>query len=215
MARKPQQGHVWPLSLVLEPPRMGEPFLRLCRHGVINYVVMRPLTTTLAFITEANGVYGDGQILNALVAFPYLTLINNVSQAWAMYCLILFYKATHEELAPIRPFAKFLTVKAVVFLSFWQGQCILLLVKMKVIRVKETWTDYDAADVATGMQEFAICIEMFFAAVAHAYAFPPSEYATVRVNRLCLTHALTPTQSPLDSRTSILTHAHDRDVRQS
>jgi hypothetical protein len=84
----------------------------------------------------------------------------------------------NKELAPIRPFAKFLTVKAVVFLSFWQGQCILLLVKMKVIRVKETWTDYDAADVATGMQEFAICIEMFFAAVAHAYAFPPSEYAT-------------------------------------
>ena len=33
--------------------------------------------------------------------------------------------------------------------GFWQGQTILLLVKMKVIRVKETWTDYDAADVAT------------------------------------------------------------------
>lgn len=178
VARKPQQRHFWPMRVVLESPRMGEPFLRLCRHGVINYVVMRPLTTTIAFITEANGVYGDGQILNPLVAFPYLTLINNLSQAWAMYCLILFYKVTHEELAPIRPFAKFLTVKAVVFLSFWQGQCILLLVKMKVIRVKETWTDYDAADVATGMQEFAICIEMFFAAVAHAYAFPPSEYAT-------------------------------------
>jgi hypothetical protein len=31
-----------------------------------------------------------------LVAFPYLTLINNFSQAWAMYCLILFYKVTHE-----------------------------------------------------------------------------------------------------------------------
>ena len=36
-------------------------------------------------------------------------------------------------------------------------------------------------DSAVGMQEFAICIEMFFAAVAHAYAFPPSEYATVGV----------------------------------
>ena len=122
-------------------------------------------------------MYGDGQITNFWVAFPYLALVNNVSQAWAMYCLILFYRATFEELAPIRPFYKFLTVKAVVFVSFWQGQAILLAVKYKIIVVKETWTDYDAADVATGLQEFAICVEMFFAAIAHAYAFPPSEYA--------------------------------------
>jgi hypothetical protein len=177
VARKPQQSHVWPVSAFLDMPKMGEPFLRLCRHGVIAYVVARPLTTALAFVTEANGAYGDGQITNFWVAYPYLAFVNNFSQAWAMYCLILFYRATYEELAPIRPFYKFLTVKAVVFLSFWQGQAILLAVKYKIIVVKETWTDYDAADVATGLQEFAICIEMFFAAIAHAYAFPPSEYA--------------------------------------
>ena len=145
---------------------------------MINYVVTRPLTTALAFVSEANGVYGDGQILNPLVAYPYLALINNVSQAWAMYCLIIFYRATHEELAPIRPFYKFCTVKAVVFLSFWQGQTLLFMVKMQWIKVsqRETKTDYDAAEVATAMQEFLICVEMFFAAIAHSYAFPPSEY---------------------------------------
>ena len=123
-------------------------------------------------------MYGDGQITNFWVAFPYLALVNNVSQAWAMYCLILFYRATFEELAPIRPFYKFLTVKAVVFVSFWQGQAILLAVKYKIIVVKETWTDYDAADVATGLQEFAICVEMFFAAIAHAYAFRRARRST-------------------------------------
>ena len=178
IARKPPARHIWPISAFLDFPRMGEPFLRLCRHGVINYVVMRPLTTALAFVSEANGVYGDGQILNPLVAYPYLALLNNVSQAWAMYCLIIFYRATHEELAPIRPFYKFCTVKAVVFLSFWQGQTLLFMVKMQWIKVsqRETKTDYDAAEVATAMQEFLICVEMFFAAIAHSYAFPPSEY---------------------------------------
>ena len=175
IARKPPARHIWPVSAFLDFPRMGEPFLRLCRHGVINYVVMRPLTTALAFVSEANGVYGDGQILNPLVAYPYLALLNNVSQAWAMYCLIIFYRATHEELAPIRPFYKFCTVKAVVFLSFWQGQTLLFMVKMQWIKVsqRETKTDYDAAEVATAMQEFLICVEMFFAAIAHSYAFPP------------------------------------------
>ena len=35
------------------------------------------------------------------------------------------------------------------------------------------WATYDADDVAAGLQNFLICIEMFMAAVAHAHAFPP------------------------------------------
>ena len=133
------------------------------------------------------------------MAYPYLALINNLSQAWAMYCLILFYKALRDELAPLSPFYKFLTVKAVVFLSFWQGQALLLATKLDLIdslrgRVEGSgdgttndatggnnatggpWSDYDDASFATALQEFAICVEMFFAAIAHAYAFPVHEY---------------------------------------
>jgi hypothetical protein len=201
VARKPQQKHVFPVSLLCgastspmsnPDPTGGSPFLRLCRHGVINYVVTRPLTTLCAFIAQALGVYGDGEFTNPLVAYPYLALINNVSQAWAMYCLILFYRATREELAPVRPFYKFVTVKAVVFLSFWQGQALLLIAKLDSIDALRGRTrgggaggdyesasrrsDYDDASFATALQEFAICVEMFFAAIAHAYAFPVSEY---------------------------------------
>jgi hypothetical protein len=40
----------------------------------------------------------------------------------------------------------------------------------------QEWTTYNADDVAAGLQEFLICVEMFFAALAHAHSFPPRDY---------------------------------------
>lgn len=40
----------------------------------------------------------------------------------------------------------------------------------------QEWKTYSKNDVAAGLQSFLICIEMFFAALAHAYAFPPRDY---------------------------------------
>lgn len=40
----------------------------------------------------------------------------------------------------------------------------------------QEWTTYDADDIAAGLQEFLICVEMFFAALAHAHSFPPRDY---------------------------------------
>lgn len=45
-------------------------------------------------------------------------IINNISQFVAMYSLVLFYWATKEELAPMKPVGKFMCIKAVIFFSF-------------------------------------------------------------------------------------------------
>ncbi len=63
-------------------------------------------------------------------------MVLSVVQLWALYCLILFYSGTKDELAPIRPLSKFIVVKSVVFLSYWQGVLIAILVATGVIKSK-------------------------------------------------------------------------------
>ncbi len=53
-----------------------------------------------------------------------------------------------------------------------QGLLLAVLVYTGVV-TNDSWTTYDKRNVATGIQEFLICIEMFVAALAFAYAFPP------------------------------------------
>lgn len=53
--------------------------------------------------------------------YLYVTLVYNASVSLALYALFLFYFATRDLLRPFEPVLKFLTIKAIIFLSFWQG----------------------------------------------------------------------------------------------
>ncbi|KXZ44560.1 hypothetical protein GPECTOR_65g178 [Gonium pectorale] len=145
LAKKPPVQHMWGVRWLLKPWDMSTRFLWECKK------------------------------INFNKSYVYLAAVTNFSQLWALYCLVQLYSAMHAELAPIRPLSKFLCIKAVVFVTFWQGIGIALLVYFGVIR-RESWTTYDKMDVASGIQDFLICIEMFLAALAHAYAFPPRDY---------------------------------------
>eukprot|EP00271_Cylindrocystis_brebissonii_P004196 TRINITY_DN15797_c0_g1_i1.p1 TRINITY_DN15797_c0_g1~~TRINITY_DN15797_c0_g1_i1.p1 ORF type:complete len:425 (+),score=60.06 TRINITY_DN15797_c0_g1_i1:340-1614(+) len=178
LSQKPPVHHIWPFTYVFQPWAMGEEFIRGCKAGVHNYVVLRPLTTLIALFCEWGNVYGQGQLVFDR-AYLYLAFVNNASQIWAVYCLVLFYQACHEELAQMGPLAKFLCVKAVVFFSWWQSVLFDLLFKFGVITAEDSVSaNYDREDVSLGIQDFLICVEMFVAAIAHTYAFSAKEYMT-------------------------------------
>uniref|UniRef100_A0A8C5N5S9 Transmembrane protein 184C-like n=1 Tax=Gouania willdenowi TaxID=441366 RepID=A0A8C5N5S9_GOUWI len=169
-----QQRHLPPLCCC-PPWPMGEVLLFRCKLGVLQYTVVRPVTTVIALVCQLCGVYGEASF-SFRSAWLYLVIVNNVSQLFSMYCLLLLYAALREQLHAIRPVGKFLCVKLVVFVSFWQSVLIAFLVKVGVVSDKHTW-DWDSVQaVATGLQDFIICIEMFVAAIAHHYTFTYKPY---------------------------------------
>ena len=154
------------------------PFLTQCKYGVLQYVLLKFICSLFAMILESYGFYKEGDF-TPKGGYLYICFLTNLSQCWALYCLIFFYNATKNELGPIRPVGKFLSVKALVFFTWWQSVGISILFQMGMI---PHYTDADkgrewsAEDVAKGLQDYLICIEMFIGAIIHVFVFPHTDY---------------------------------------
>lgn len=119
LSRKPQISMIFPLNFFGSPWEMGAEMFYNCKYGVLQYVIVKPCCALITFVSGAAGIYGPNSFSLARLHF-YVFLASNTSQMWAIYCLVTFYFATREELAPFNPVLKFVIVKAVVFFCFWQ-----------------------------------------------------------------------------------------------
>eukprot|EP01084_Bolivina_argentea_P229423 387220_1 len=158
-------------------------FLRNTTIGVLQYCLIQPLTAIITFILHISNChcYGEGEF-NYKVGYPYITFIRSVSQTWAIYCLVLFYLALKKcpkgsygqrDFTRIRPIPKFMCIKGVVFLTYWQSVMLAGLVYLGVIKETNEW---NVDNIATGLQDILICIEMFGAAIAHIFAFKVDDF---------------------------------------
>lgn len=138
-------------------------FLMDARIGAMQYVLLRPINTTLAVIMELSGVYCAESMSPSHGRF-WVVLINFFSTSIAMYTLVTFYLTIRMDIVEHKPITKFLSVKFVIFFCFWQSLVIAFLSNVGVIHSTHYWTIQNAA---SGLQSFLICIEMFIAALWH------------------------------------------------
>ncbi|KAK0150274.1 Transmembrane protein 184B [Merluccius polli] len=151
-------------------------FLRFCKQATLQFCVVKPLMATVTVVLQAYGKYKDGDF-NVAGGYLYVTIIYNVSVSLSLYALFLFFFATRQLLSPYSPVLKFLMVKSVIFLSFWQGMLLAILEKCGAIpRISSDAVTVGEGTVAAGYQNFIICVEMFFAALALRHAFTYTVY---------------------------------------
>ncbi|KHN12292.1 Transmembrane protein 184C [Glycine soja] len=149
------------------PSKLGKDLLTTEKFGLVQYMILKTVCALLAFILELAGVYGDGEF-KWYYGYPYIAVVLNFSQMWALYCLVQFYNVTHERLQPIKPLAKFISFKAIVFATWWQGVGIAVLCTFGVLP--------NEGKFQTGLQDFLISIEMAIAGVAHVFVFSAKPY---------------------------------------
>ncbi|GKF03148.1 organic solute transporter OST-alpha [Tanacetum coccineum] len=96
--------HIFPMNLFLEPWQLGQRVYLIIKAGIVQYMIIKALTSVLAVVLEAFDVYCEGEF-NWGCGYPYVAVVLNFSQTWALYCLVQFYEITKKELAHIHPLA--------------------------------------------------------------------------------------------------------------
>ncbi|TKY89695.1 hypothetical protein EX895_001480 [Sporisorium graminicola] len=157
---------VWPLGRWKYRPE-GLHFLWLMKICVLQYAIIRPLCTFIAVGTEYFGYY----CLHSWM--PWFThvwcaLLISISVTVAMYCLIQLYMPVRKLVDPYKPVLKFLSIKTIVFLTFWQDTLLSFLVSFGAIKE----TDYFTAEqIQAGINALLQCFWMLLFGFIHIKAF--------------------------------------------
>lgn len=131
----------------------------------------------------------------------YTCFLRNLSQFVALYSLVMFYHGAVKLLQPLKPLQKFLSIKLIIFFTFWQKLVLVGLKHYEMLPVGNLyqdqymnsshvtegngtifseWNDDISSEekfndlASAGIQNLLICIEMFVAAFARECKAAPA-----------------------------------------
>ncbi|KAL3822401.1 hypothetical protein ACHAXA_010879 [Cyclostephanos tholiformis] len=157
----------------VSPDRIkAEAVLDQCQLYAMQFVLLRPLTG-IAWLVS-NQLVEPKKFLDPTTPQLYITIVTNISIFLAFRGLVRFYHATRSNLDWCDPWPKFLCIKGVVFMTFWQRMVLSFVVNVAFPDKFDSQEEAD--DFVMRAQNFLICLEMLFSAVAHCFVFPTEEW---------------------------------------
>ncbi|SYZ70535.1 f2o10.10_protein-like_protein [Leishmania braziliensis MHOM/BR/75/M2904] len=159
-------------------------------------MLLKPLVTIIVVILTAKDAMGSSMFDLTKGRF-WTYLVYNISITVAFTALLYFYMGLKDLIEGRNVFLKFLCVKAVIFLSFWQGLLIQLISAAGLLPKLSYWKP---EDTPAALQDLLICVEMMFVAFGHKYCFGSDEYLIHNVSDGCVIEDIS-NQDGLQTRT--------------
>lgn len=181
---------------------MANAVLLECQILCMQFVFVRPMTSIASFVATSLADDDEISIDSNFFTSPifFIAMVTNVSVFLAFTGLMKLYHAIKDDVGWMNPLNKFLTIKGIVFLTFWQGLLISIIVGLQSSAETGTATDItsdasmsnstrfleDTVDIiadaksphekAQEIQDVLICLEMLVFAIGHFCFFPTEEW---------------------------------------
>lgn len=155
-----------------KPYSIASTWIFQCKLLAMQFVLLNPLLAVSPLILGMFGVNVNAPSTNVDGSINWYSLqlwcaiLQNVSICVAFWGLWVFYHGTIQELEWCNPWPKFLCIKGIVFMTYYQAIVIDILSAMGSFSMS----------AANSYQNLLICIEMFLFAIAHVYIFPVDEW---------------------------------------
>lgn len=172
------------------PHAKAQAVLLECQMMAMQFVFCRPATSIASFVfvtlAQVEESQDDDDATEETSKWAYfvsplflIAVIQSISVFFAFSGMLKFYHAVRDDLAWCSPFPKFLAIKGVVFMTFWQGLVISILVHLNEGggRWDSDSNKMNPREKAMMMQNVLICLEMLLFSLAHWCVFPVEEWA--------------------------------------
>ncbi|KIM30457.1 hypothetical protein M408DRAFT_328045 [Serendipita vermifera MAFF 305830] len=171
LARKDKARLIFPFCCLRYRPTKPY-FMYTLKWSVMQYTIVRPACSIAGIITQYYHLLCETKI-SPYFAAVYIEAVDFASISIALMGLVVFYDLTKNELTGRRPLAKFLCIKLIVMVTWYQGFVFSMLQSKGIIKATQFWT---ASNVADGLTALATSIEMIIFAIFMWWAYPASEY---------------------------------------
>ncbi|EGC30769.1 hypothetical protein DICPUDRAFT_99434 [Dictyostelium purpureum] len=129
---------------------------------VFQCIVIKPLFTFLSILCIKHHCYGSS-LLHLKTIYPYKTIFISISLSLALSAIMLFIKYSYHELIAYKPILKFLSIKIVLGVFFYQN----------VVFSFITVSNEDLVDL---IKNQLIIFELFLVSILHIYSYPYEFY---------------------------------------